>query len=131
MKKSLSDFVEERIQDLSTPEEFCFGASCELCGDTLTTIPTRFVKAGAKPENEGQKVIYETMYQRDRQMERDTAARTLAGQFNYCPVCKRIVCNHCFVMTGDLDICSDCAERLGVSGNTVADLPDETQTESQ
>ena len=130
MKKSMSNFVEERIQDLCTPEEFRFGVSCELCGDTLATIPTRFIKASEKPENEGQKVIYETMYQQDWQLERDAATRALVSQLNYCPVCKRIVCNHCFLMTGDLDICTDCAKNLGVTGNPVVDISDESQEKS-
>ena len=130
LKDAINDFVEKRIQDFSTPEEFRFGITCELCGDTLTTIPVRFIKAGEKPETDGKKVIYETMYQRDRQLERDAATRALVGQLNYCPVCKRIVCNHCFVMTGDLDICTDCAKRLGVTGTPVVDTPDELQRKS-
>ncbi len=124
MEKSLNDFVEYHLQDLSTPEKFQFGIKCECCGTMLATKPVHFVKADITPKNDSQRIIYETMYHRDSALEKAVAVKVLTGHLNYCPVCKRIVCNHCFKMTGDLDMCADCAITLGVSGNTVSDFQD-------
>ena len=128
MRKTLNDFIEERLQDLCTQESFCFGVKCEHCGEILSVPPIKFVKAGIEPKNESEKVIFKTMYMRDKELAYDRAIEILAGVFNYCPICKRIVCNNCFIVTGDIDICIDCAEKLGISGTVVSSLTDDKCT---
>lgn len=39
---------------------------------------------------------------------------------NYCPVCKRLVCNQCFLICDDLDMCRQCAAALEQKGQPVA-----------
>ena len=39
---------------------------------------------------------------------------------NYCPVCKRLVCNQCFLICDDLDMCRQCATALEQKGQPVA-----------
>ena len=44
------------------------------------------------------------------------AIRNAAEQMNYCPICKRLVCNTCFLICDDLDMCAQCASDLEQQG---------------
>ena len=39
--------------------------------------------------------------------------------FNICPICKRLVCDHCFLICDDLDMCVQCATKLNEKGTVV------------
>ena len=39
--------------------------------------------------------------------------------FNICPICKRLVCDHCFLICDDLDMCVQCAAKLNERGTVV------------
>ena len=41
------------------------------------------------------------------------------GAFNRCPVCHHLVCDHCFMICDDIDMCSSCATRLQERGEPV------------
>ena len=41
--------------------------------------------------------------------------------FSRCPVCGRLVCDRCFLICEDLDLCIACAKTLQVRGNVVAE----------
>lgn len=41
--------------------------------------------------------------------------------FNLCPICNRIVCDYCFLICDDIDLCSSCASRLKETGSPVAE----------
>ena len=119
MIKSKKENIEEQLLDLCSDEEFRFGVECAVCKNILSTDSIRFVKAGIEPKSHGQKIIFETIYRRDKLLEREKAINSLSANLNLCPVCGHIVCNNCFVITDDIDICSDCAKKLGVTGKTV------------
>ena len=36
-----------------------------------------------------------------------------------CPICKRLVCDHCFLICDDLDMCVQCATKLNEKGTVV------------
>ena len=36
-----------------------------------------------------------------------------------CPICKRLVCDHCFLICDDLDMCVQCAAKLNEKGTVV------------
>jgi hypothetical protein len=38
---------------------------------------------------------------------------------NCCPICKRVICNRCFLICEDLDMCNRCAARLEEQGSPV------------
>ena len=50
-------------------------------------------------------------------MER--AVEEAANVFNQCPICKRLVCDYCFLICDDLDLCISCATRLQEKGEPV------------
>ena len=101
-------------------EEFRFLVRCQECGGIWHCTPIRFSKAGAEPESEGMRTIFRTLYEREREAAREKAAAEAAEIFNYCPVCGRLVCDRCFLICEDLDLCIACAKALQVRGDVVA-----------
>lgn len=112
--------VKEAMGDCSTVEEFRFLVRCQECGGIWHSSPIRFSKAGAEPESEGMRTILRTLYERERAAAREMAAAEAAEFFNYCPVCGRLVCDRCFLICEDLDLCIACAKALQVRGDVVA-----------
>ena len=112
--------VKEAMGDCSTVEEFRFLVRCQECGGIWHSSPIRFSKAGAEPAPEGMRTILRTLYEREREAAREMAAAEAAEIFNYCPVCGRLVCDRCFLICEDLDLCIACAKALQVSGDVVA-----------
>ena len=112
--------VKEAMGDCSTVEEFRFLVRCQECGGIWHSSPIRFSKAGAEPESEGMRTILRTLYEREREASREKAAAEAAEIFNYCPVCGRLVCDRCFLICEDLDLCIACAKALQVRGDVVA-----------
>ena len=116
----MSHIVKERLQDCSTKEAFLFSLGCEECGEVWKCRPVRFSRAGVVPETTGKQIVFETLYQREKEAAMARAAGEAAGAFNTCPVCHRLVCDHCFLICDDLDLCLSCAERLQEAGELVA-----------
>ena len=112
--------VKEAMGDCSTVEEFRFLVRCQECGGIWHSSPIRFSKAGAEPESEGMRTILRTLYEREREAAREMAAAEAAEIFSYCPVCGRLVCDRCFLICEDLDLCIACAKALQVRGDVVA-----------
>lgn len=112
--------VKEAMGDCSTVEEFRFLVRCQECGGIWHSSPIRFSKAGAEPESEGMRTILRTLYEREREAAREKAAAEATEFFNYCPVCGRLVCDRCFLICEDLDLCIACAKALQVRGDVVA-----------
>lgn len=112
--------VKEAMGDCSTVEEFRFLVRCQECGGIWHSTPIRFSKAGAEPESGGMRTIFRTLYEREREAAREKAAAEAAEIFNYCPVCGRLVCDRCFLICEDLDLCIACAKALQVRGDVVA-----------
>ena len=112
--------VKEAMGDCSAVEEFRFLVRCQECGGIWHSSPIRFSKAGAEPELEGMRTILRTLYEREREAAREMAAAEAAEIFNYCPVCGRLVCDRCFLICEDLDLCIACAKALQVRGDVVA-----------
>ena len=86
--------------DCSTPDEICFSLCCMECKTVWKSTSIRFSRAGKKPENENRKIIYDTLYAREKE-------------------CKRLVCDHCFLICDDLDMCVQCAAKLNERGTVV------------
>ena len=107
------------LADRSVPEEFRFSLRCTECGREWHSQPVRFSKAGIPPETEGKRVIFRALYEREREQERQRAAESAAQGFNLCPICGRLVCDRCFLICDDLDMCTACAQRLSEHGTPI------------
>ena len=69
---------------------------------------------------EGMREVFRTLYERERAAAREKAAAEASEIFSQCPVCGRLVCDRCFLICEDLDLCTACAEALQVRGDVVA-----------
>ena len=115
----MKQLVEAILENLSTKEVFLFRIACAGCGVEYANKPIRFSKAGVTPASQSKKTIYEALYEQEFRAARQAAVRVGAEHMNYCPICKRLVCNQCFLICDDLDMCSQCAEELHESGSPV------------
>ncbi|MBP3633311.1 MAG: hypothetical protein J6J43_01920 [Oscillospiraceae bacterium] len=111
--------TKELLKDCSTPVSFRFSMSCSECGKEWNSTPVIFSKAGIVPETEGKKVIFDALYQREKETALDKALEEASNAFNQCPICRRPVCDYCFLICDDLDLCAACATRLQEPGEPV------------
>lgn len=109
----------EFLTDRSTPDSLHFSMSCSECGKEWNSNPVTFSKAGVEPATEGKKIIFETLYQREKEAAMERAVEEASNAFNQCPICKRLVCDYCFLICDDLDLCISCATRLQEKGEPV------------
>ena len=117
---NMKQVIKEAMGDCSTIEEFRFLLRCQECGRTWRSSPVRFSKADAEPETEARPVIFRALYAREREAAREKAAAEASEIFSQCPVCGRLVCDRCFLICEDLDLCTACAGKLKVRGDIVA-----------
>lgn len=119
--------VDHILEDLSTRETFSFRLRCGSCGGTHSNRPVRFSKAGIPPATPEKQILFDAIYDQEYRSARSSAIRSIAANFNYCPICKRIVCNRCFLICEDLDMCAPCAALLEENGVPVlAGIPEIT-----
>jgi hypothetical protein len=115
----MKEMVEAILENLSSREVFLFRVCCSGCGAEYGNKPRRFSKAGVEPENGNRRVIFDVLYEQELRQARQFAIRDAAEHMNYCPVCKRLVCDGCFMICDDLDLCRECACKLGQTGQSV------------
>ena len=115
----MKKLVEKVLENLSTKEIFLFRVTCSNCGTEYGNKPIRFSKAGISPTTQSEKIIYDTLYEQGFNEARRVAIRNAAEHMNYCPICKRLVCNQCFFICDDLDMCEQCAADLEQPGSPV------------
>ena len=115
----MKKLVEMMLEDLSTREVFLFHIACAACGTEYGGKQVRFSKAGVIPQTQGKKIIYDAIYEQELRDVRQTAIRGAAENLNSCPICKRLVCNRCFLICDDLDMCKQCAAELDEQGSPV------------
>ncbi len=116
----MDHILQDILIDYSTDCVFQFALACADCGEVWKSEPIPFSKANEVPTSESKQIIYRTLYERGKASAREKALKEARQHFNYCPICKHIVCNNCFLICEDLDMCSNCAERLGEKGEPVA-----------
>ena len=112
----MKQIVEKFLENMSTKDCFQFGIRCEECGSVYSTAAEHFSKAETAPQSRAKQIIYDALYEQEMAMCRHRAVCRLAEYINLCPVCKRIVCNCCFLICEDLDMCVSCASSLEEKG---------------
>ena len=125
----MKKLVEAVIENASTREVFLFRITCADCGQDYGNRPIRFSKAGIPPTTPGKQIIHDTLYEQEFRDAKNAAIRSAAEHMNYCPICKRLVCNQCFLICEDLDVCKHCAAELQLEGQRVMPLSIESAGE--
>ena len=115
----MKKLIEMLLENLSTREVFLFRIACGTCAAEFGGKQVRFSKAGITPQTEGKRIIFEACYEQEFHSARLAAIRYAAEHMNYCPICKRLVCNRCFLICEDLDMCKQCAAHLEETGYPV------------
>lgn len=115
----MKKLVEAVLQNLSSREVFVFRVTCENCGSEYGNRPTRFSRSQMPPTTPGKRILHEALYEQEFADARRAAIREAAEHMNYCPICKQLVCNQCFMICDDLDMCRQCAAQLEQQGQPV------------
>ena len=115
----MKKLVEMMLENLSTREVFLFRIACGACGAEYGGKQVPFSKAGITPLTQGKRIIFDTLYEQEFRDARQAAVREAAEHLNYCPICKRLICDYCFLICDDLDMCKQCAADLEEKGSPV------------
>ena len=115
----MGHIAKEHLTDCSTSKEFCFSLRCEECKKVWKSTPIRFSKAGIRPETDGKRIVFDTLYRREMEEARARAVKEAEKTFSRCPICHRMVCDRCFKVCDDLDMCVSCAKWLEEHGEPV------------
>ena len=119
----MKHLISTHLVDCSDRERFCFSLTCKECGREWKSTPIRFSKAGEEPPTEAKRIITEALYQREHARAKDHAFYEAVQHFNSCPICHGLVCNYCFIICDDLDMCRSCANALEEQGEVVMEAP--------
>ena len=115
----LRKLIASVLEDLSTREVILFRVSCAGCATEYTSRPVRFSRADSIADTPGMQTLLHAVYSQEQETARRCAIRSAAEHMNYCPICKRLVCNRCFLICDDLDMCRQCASALDQEGMPV------------
>ncbi len=112
----MKKLVEAALENQSSKEVFLFRVTCANCGTDYGNKPTRFSKADTAPSTPNEEIIYNALYEAELRTVRQSAICNVAEHMNYCPICKQLVCNQCFLICDELDMCKQCAAKLQQKG---------------
>lgn len=115
----MKKLIELGLEDRSTKDVFLFRIHCGICGREYANKPRRFSKAGTVPQTKEKQILYDAVYAQEFVVARLGAVEEATEHLNYCPICKQLACNHCFLICEDLDMCRKCASELKETGTPV------------
>lgn len=115
----MKQIIKSQLTDRSDQEKFCFALNCKECGREWRSAPIRFSKAGEAPPTEAKRIIANTLYLREHAQAMGHAINEAVQHFNVCPLCHGLVCNYCFIICEDLDMCRSCTNALQETGEAV------------
>jgi hypothetical protein len=108
-----------KLRDESADTYSQFSMRCEECGRLWRSEPEAVTELEPPPGyGESKRVIYEALRRRQRESARVEAEYQARLNFNICPVCGRAVCDACFRVCEDIDMCRACAEKLNEPGES-------------
>ena len=110
------------LEDCSTPQYFCFSIRCEVCGEYwYSSAVFLFPKRPRCPSTEKNKELYEVLLPAGEGAgSLQAASREARERFSQCPICRRLVCDACFLICDEMDLCRECAARMKEPGEPVA-----------
>ena len=79
-----------------------------------------FSKAAQMSQHREKQELYMVLYQREKERALQAARKEARERFSQCPICRRLVCDACFLICDEMDLCRECAGRMKESGEPVA-----------
>ena len=116
---TMKDVIIRSIKNISNPNEFIFSITCTACHKEWKSTPIPFSKANQLQVSDSKKIVLQALYQQEMQVAANKAVQEAQKHLNYCPVCKTMVCNSCFMICDDIDLCVDCGSALQEHGEIV------------
>ena len=116
----LKKLVEAVLENLSTKQAFRFRVVCGCCYNSYGNQAIKFSKADESCIPWNKQIIYDALYEQEFREAKLIAISNAAENMNYCPICKGLVCNDCFFICEELDMCKNCASDLAQQGNPVS-----------
>ena len=110
----------DHLEDCSTPQYFCFSVRCEVCGEYWYSSSIPFSKAAQAVRHPEKKELYDAIYQREKERAKSAAGQEARERFSQCRICRQLVCDACFLICDEMDLCRECAERMKEPGEPVA-----------
>ncbi|MGN1319220.1 MAG: hypothetical protein ACI4VF_09410 [Lachnospirales bacterium] len=115
----MRDELIKHMKDCSTKDGFSFKFLCSCCGTWWHSKWIPFSHSGIAPENESTKVIYDALYKREWNKQRKAVLDDAINHFSICPICHGLICDPCFLICDEIEMCISCAKRLNQSGKPV------------
>lgn len=116
----MTEIIIKNMKNLSNNKQFRFSLSCTVCGKTWYSTSVPFSKADKTPLTNSKSIVYYAVYEKEMQRAILRAAAEARKHFNLCPICKSLVCDHCFMACEDIDMCIDCADALDEAGEIIS-----------
>ena len=91
----MKDLLKGYLVNQTDVERFRFSLACLECGKIWTS--SLDMQKGAI---------------NDHDLAWEQAVEEAMQEFQFCPICGHIVCNHCLITCGDLSMCRACAREL-------------------
>ena len=98
-----------------------------MCGEFWYSSSILFSKALQAAEHREKKELYDAIYQREKQRAQQAAGQEARERFSQCPICRRLVCDACFLICDEMDLCRECAGRMEEAGEPVFDTPQQSE----
>ena len=98
----------KKVIDHSTMAEYLFSFHCDLCDKSWRSPPLPFDVGVCAFDNEA---LRNVLWAQERRFAFNLASTEAMYHFNHCPVCGRWVCDDCFMVLDETDMCKECAGR--------------------
>ncbi len=115
----MDDIIAKLMKNHSDENYFLFSVSCSVCGNIWYSHPVSFSKAGRIATTQAKETLYKALYRQEMEKAAALAVQKAKEHFNLCPVCHSLVCDNCFLICDEADMCCQCAEELGETGEPV------------
>ncbi len=103
--------VTKKVKDRSTDRFFKFSFYCVRCGKEWTSDPYYFENCFSDNLSESERRAKDIMWRTDHDAAFERANLEARLRFDQCNSCRRNVCDECFAMEEEDDLCVDCAKQ--------------------
>ena len=105
--------ITKKYRDRSTEGFFKFSFYCDKCGREWTSDEYPFEHGFSEELTADEKKAKEILFRVDHGAAFERANLEARLRFNQCSSCGRFVCDECFAMEEDYEVCRDCAGNNG------------------